>query len=82
MTPPCTSRGAEGRARNVTFALHRRSAEQGNVVSLQAMADAYFDGDGVAQDWARAAAIYYEVGLGLGWDSGSCSHDVGCFFSS
>lgn len=52
---------ADGRVRNVTFALYQRSAELGNVVSLIAMADAFYYADGVEQDWARSAAIYYEV---------------------
>ncbi|KAL6764024.1 hypothetical protein V8C86DRAFT_2480771 [Haematococcus lacustris] len=52
---------AEGQAANVTFQLLKRSAEMGNVASLLAMADAYFHGDGVNQDWARSSAIYYEA---------------------
>lgn len=55
------SAGGRGRGRNATFGLLQRSAEQGNVASLLSMADAYFYGDGVEQDWGRAAAIYYEV---------------------
>lgn len=34
------------------------------MASLMMMGDAYFYGDGVPQDWGRAAAIYYEV---RGW---------------
>jgi TPR repeat protein len=45
----------------VTFELFQRSAELGNVASLLSMADAYYYGQGIPQDWARAAAIYYEV---------------------
>ena len=41
--------------------LYRRSAEQGNVVSLLQLGDRYYYGMGVDQDWVRAAAIYYEA---------------------
>jgi SEL1 protein len=41
--------------------LYRRSAEQGNVISLLQLGDRYYYGMGVDQDWVRAAAIYYEA---------------------
>lgn len=45
----------------VAFNLYRRSAEQGNVQSLLVLGDSYYYGNGVAQDWVRAAAVYYEA---------------------
>lgn len=45
----------------VATTLYRRSAEQGNVVSLLQLGDCYYYGGGVEQDWVRSAAIYYEA---------------------
>lgn len=48
-------------AATVATTLLRRSAEQGNVMSLMQLGDCYYYGAGVEQDWVRAAAIYYEA---------------------
>lgn len=45
----------------VATTLYRRSAEQGNVVSLLQLGDCYYYGGGVEQDWVRSSAIYYEA---------------------
>lgn len=45
----------------VATTMYRRSAEQGNVVSLLQLGDCYYYGGGVEQDWVRSAAIYYEA---------------------
>eukprot|EP00879_Flechtneria_rotunda_P018269 GHRR01019166.1.p1 GENE.GHRR01019166.1~~GHRR01019166.1.p1 ORF type:complete len:833 (+),score=340.80 GHRR01019166.1:350-2848(+) len=45
----------------VATTLFKRSAEQGNVMSLLQLGDCYYYGNGVEQDWVRAAAIYYEA---------------------
>ncbi len=59
----CVCHITGGEVRNVTFQLFQRSAAQGNIASLLAMGDAYFYGRGVHQDWQKASAIYYEVGV-------------------
>ncbi|KAF6264686.1 hypothetical protein COO60DRAFT_1634287 [Scenedesmus sp. NREL 46B-D3] len=48
-------------AASVATALFKRSAEQGNVMSLLQLGDCYYYGNGVEQDWVRASAIYYEA---------------------
>lgn len=48
-------------AASVATALFKRSAEQGNVMSLLQLGDCYYYGSGVEQDWVRASAIYYEA---------------------
>lgn len=45
----------------VATAMYRRSAEQGNVMSLLQLGDCYYYGAGVEQDWVRASAIFYEA---------------------
>lgn len=45
----------------VATTLFKRSAEQGNVMSLLQLGDCYYYGSGVEQDWVRASAIYYEA---------------------
>lgn len=48
-------------AATVATTLFKRSAEQGNVMSLLQLGDCYYYGNGVEQDWVRASAIYYEA---------------------
>lgn len=53
--------GGSGAAEALAYELARRSAGQGNVASLLLLGDAHWYGRGVAADWRRAAAIYYEA---------------------
>ncbi|PNH12313.1 Protein sel-1 1 [Tetrabaena socialis] len=45
----------------LSFSLYKQSAAQSNTHSLLCMGDAFFYGRGVAQDWVRSAALYYEA---------------------
>jgi SEL1 protein len=44
------------------LALHRRSADQGNVAALLSVGDGYWYGRGAVRDWLRAAHVYEEAG--------------------
>ncbi|KAG2498098.1 hypothetical protein HYH03_003856 [Edaphochlamys debaryana] len=48
-------------AAELAFSLYKQSAAQLNAHSLLCMADAYYFGRGVGQDWVRSAAIYYDA---------------------